>query len=100
MNLVLYFNVTRGKLKEEQKGGQKQAPASEAPDSEIEGDGVEGVEGKGRLEEEDIPAQGKPGRRSAVGTRDRAAAFLRTQEKAKELKHKTACDSMMRVYSP
>ena len=64
---VIYLNAPsrrttrkRGKPKEGQKGGQKQAPAREAPDSEIEGDdeeGVEALEGKGRLEKEDAPAQ-------------------------------------------
>ena len=100
------------------RGGQPAADSAEAAadvdfEQEEEEAGVEGEEkkvGSGGTEgdtcekgwqEEERGREGK-GSSAAQQTKvlDRAAAVLRTQEKGKELKHKTACEATRRDFVP
>ena len=114
---VIYLDAPSRARRNQRKRGRPKKGQSQVTtqNSDTEGDGVDGLAAgleKGQEVEEGSATGaegalggegglgGGAGKEAAVCLPDRATAILRTQEKVKELKHKTACESTRRDFVP
>ena len=93
--MIIYIYIYKSK--------EQPAAASEdmVADSEKEGaDEVVGETNKEELGGDDSTQRPQPAQQEPAISTDRATTALRTQEKAKELKNKTACEATRRDFIP